>query len=96
MNNYQKLRFVRRVIGAMFNTIRNKRLAVLGFAYKVRAPALQMAGALQRLLQRQQASLSCAPLAQHTGAGGGGGAAAHRKCAAAVAADRVGAGAHMP
>ena len=34
MNNYQKNRFVRRVVSAMFNTIRNKKVAMLGFAFK--------------------------------------------------------------
>ena len=34
MNDYQKDRFVRRVISSMFNTITNKKLAVLGFAFK--------------------------------------------------------------
>ena len=34
MNNYQKNRFVRRVVSAMFNTIRNKKIAMLGFAFK--------------------------------------------------------------
>jgi len=34
MNDYQKQRFVARVIGAMFNTIKNKKLAVYGFAFK--------------------------------------------------------------
>ena len=34
MNDYQKTRFVHRVIGAMFNTIKGKRLAIYGFAFK--------------------------------------------------------------
>ncbi|GLI66104.1 hypothetical protein VaNZ11_009710, partial [Volvox africanus] len=34
MNDWIKARFVRRVITSMFNTIRGKRIAVLGFAYK--------------------------------------------------------------
>ncbi|KXZ51319.1 hypothetical protein GPECTOR_13g806 [Gonium pectorale] len=34
VNDWVKNRFVRRVISAMFNTIRGKRIAVLGFAYK--------------------------------------------------------------
>jgi UDPglucose 6-dehydrogenase len=34
MNDYQKQRFVHRVIGAMFNTIKGKRVAVFGFAFK--------------------------------------------------------------
>ena len=34
MNDYQKQRFVERVISAMFNTISKKKIAVLGFAFK--------------------------------------------------------------
>lgn len=34
MNDYQKQRFVERIISAMFNTIKNKRIAVFGFAFK--------------------------------------------------------------
>ena len=34
VNDYQKQRFVERVIEAMFNTISGKVLAVLGFAFK--------------------------------------------------------------
>ncbi|KAG2496632.1 hypothetical protein HYH03_005453 [Edaphochlamys debaryana] len=34
MNDWIKGRFVRRVISSMFNTIKGKRIAVLGFAYK--------------------------------------------------------------
>jgi UDPglucose 6-dehydrogenase len=34
MNYYQKNRFVERVIGAMFNTVSQKKIAVLGFAFK--------------------------------------------------------------
>ena len=34
MNDYQKQRFVERVIGAMFNTVAGKRVAVFGFAFK--------------------------------------------------------------
>lgn len=34
MNDYQKKRFVERVISAMFNTISNKRIAIYGFAFK--------------------------------------------------------------
>jgi UDPglucose 6-dehydrogenase len=34
MNDYQKKRFVKRVVSAMFNTIRNKKIAMLGFAFK--------------------------------------------------------------
>ena len=34
MNDYQKNRFVKRVVSAMFNTIRNKKICMLGFAFK--------------------------------------------------------------
>lgn len=34
MNDYQKHRFCRRVIGSMFDTVYDKRIAVLGFAFK--------------------------------------------------------------
>ncbi len=34
MNDYQKKRFVRRIMGAMFNTVSGRNLAVFGFAFK--------------------------------------------------------------
>ncbi|WPJ95017.1 UDP-glucose 6-dehydrogenase [Coraliomargarita algicola] len=34
MNDYQKHRFARRVISTLFNTVSDKRIAVLGFAFK--------------------------------------------------------------
>ncbi|OZJ04596.1 UDP-glucose 6-dehydrogenase [Bifiguratus adelaidae] len=34
MNEYQKERFVHRIISTLFNTITNKKIAVLGFAFK--------------------------------------------------------------
>ncbi len=34
MNDYQKNRFVERVISSMFNTVSQKKIAVLGFAFK--------------------------------------------------------------
>ncbi|XP_028753786.1 UDP-glucose 6-dehydrogenase 1-like [Neltuma alba] len=34
MNDYQKDRFVKRVVSSMFNTISGKKIAVLGFAFK--------------------------------------------------------------
>ncbi|KAI9117117.1 hypothetical protein K1719_011283 [Acacia pycnantha] len=34
MNDYQKDRFVKRVVSSMFNTIAGKKIAVLGFAFK--------------------------------------------------------------
>lgn len=34
MNDYQKQRFVERVVGSMFNTVKGKRIAIFGFAFK--------------------------------------------------------------
>ncbi len=34
INDYQKQRFVERIIGSMFNTISGKHIAILGFAFK--------------------------------------------------------------
>ncbi|KAG1654793.1 hypothetical protein FOA52_005728 [Chlamydomonas sp. UWO 241] len=34
MNDYQKNRFVERVISSMFNTVKNKKVAIFGFAFK--------------------------------------------------------------
>lgn len=34
MNDYQKNRFVRRIVSSLFNTIAGKKIAVLGFAFK--------------------------------------------------------------
>jgi len=34
INDYQKSRFVNRVVASMFNTVANKKIAVLGFAFK--------------------------------------------------------------
>jgi UDPglucose 6-dehydrogenase len=34
MNEYQKSRFVRNMVGAMFNTVAGKRIALFGFAFK--------------------------------------------------------------
>jgi len=34
MNNHQKDRFVKRIISTMFNTVSNKKIAILGFAFK--------------------------------------------------------------
>jgi UDPglucose 6-dehydrogenase len=39
INDYQKQRFVERIIESMFNTIANKHIAVLGFAFK-KVPSL--------------------------------------------------------
>lgn len=39
INDYQKQRFVERMIEAMFNTISGKKIAVLGFAFKKVLPS---------------------------------------------------------
>lgn len=43
INDYQKKRFVERVVDAMFNTISGKKIAVLGFAFKKVRKSLQFA-----------------------------------------------------
>ena len=56
MNEYQKERFVQRMLDAMFNTISGKRIAVLGFAFKKdtndarESPAIQIC---QRLIEEK-------------------------------------------
>lgn len=34
MNDFQKRRFVNRIVAALFNTINNKKIALFGFAFK--------------------------------------------------------------
>ena len=34
MNDYQKLRFAKRMVRTMFNTVSGKKIAMLGFAFK--------------------------------------------------------------
>ncbi|KAL8150218.1 hypothetical protein V2J09_020026 [Rumex salicifolius] len=34
LNDYQKSRFVNRIVASMFNTVSNKKIAILGFAFK--------------------------------------------------------------
>ncbi|XP_044490607.1 UDP-glucose 6-dehydrogenase 1-like [Mangifera indica] len=34
VNDYQKCRFVNRIVSSMFNTVSNKKIAILGFAFK--------------------------------------------------------------
>ena len=51
INDYQKQRFVARIIEAMFNTISGKKIAVLGFAFKKvpKAVATPFIAACQKL-----------------------------------------------
>ncbi len=42
MNDYQKQRFVERVISAMFNTISKKKIAIYGFAFKKVQPGYRL------------------------------------------------------
>ena len=52
MNHYQKDRFVRRIMGAMFNTVSDRQIAVFGFAFKKdtndtrESPAISVCGQL--------------------------------------------------
>lgn len=52
MNDYQELRFVRRMLAEMFNTVVDKRIALFGFAFKAEtgdtreSPAIRVARAL--------------------------------------------------
>jgi UDPglucose 6-dehydrogenase len=56
INNWQKMRFVQRIIRTLFNTVSGKRIAVLGFAFKKNtndtreSPAIQVC---QALIQEQ-------------------------------------------
>ena len=34
INDYQKHRFVERVVGSMFNSVQNKKIAIMGFAFQ--------------------------------------------------------------
>ena len=60
MNEYQKERFVRRILSSMFNTVSGKKIAILGYAFKKdtndarESPAI---GVCQRLLN-EKAKLS--------------------------------------
>jgi len=47
MNQYQKRRFVRRMITAMFNTLAGKRIAVFGFAFKANTDDIRDSPALE-------------------------------------------------
>ncbi|KAJ0973895.1 hypothetical protein J5N97_015860 [Dioscorea zingiberensis] len=41
INDYQKARFVNRVVSSMFNTVSGKKIAILGFAFQRRIPETQ-------------------------------------------------------
>jgi UDPglucose 6-dehydrogenase len=47
MNEYQKRRFVQRMIGAMFNTLADKRIAVFGVAFKANTGDTRASPAIQ-------------------------------------------------
>jgi UDPglucose 6-dehydrogenase len=47
MNDYQKRRFVRRMIQVMFNTLAGKRIALFGFAFKANTDDIRGSPALQ-------------------------------------------------
>ena len=66
INDYQKQRFVERIIEAMFNTISGKKIAILGFAFKKdtsdtrETPAIDVCKASYRMLQEQTSF--CTPM----------------------------------
>ncbi len=47
LNDYQKRRFVRRIINTLFNTVSGKRIAVLGFAFKKNTNDIRGSAAIQ-------------------------------------------------
>jgi UDPglucose 6-dehydrogenase len=47
LNNYQKRRFVERMLHAMFNTLADKRIAVFGFAFKADTGDIRESPAIQ-------------------------------------------------
>ena len=53
INDYQKQRFVERMIEAMFNTISGKKITVLGFAFKKARHLTQSHGCAVPALQPQ-------------------------------------------
>lgn len=60
MNEFQERRFVNRVIGEMFNTITNKKIALFGFAFKANTGDTRESPAIyiSRLLAEEQAEIS--------------------------------------
>jgi UDPglucose 6-dehydrogenase len=59
MNQYQKQRFVRRMISVMFNTLAGKRIAVFGFAFKANTDDVRDSPAIEvcRVLLAEQAEV---------------------------------------
>jgi len=60
MNDYQKHRFARKVVGTLFNTVSDKKIAVLGFAFKKDTNDTRESAAIYicRDLLEEQATLS--------------------------------------
>ncbi|KAI9815158.1 MAG: hypothetical protein M1832_005560 [Thelocarpon impressellum] len=60
INDYQKGRFAKRIILALFNTLKNKKIAVLGFAYKKDTGDTRGSAAIDlvQTLAMEQASLA--------------------------------------
>lgn len=60
MNDYQKQRFSRRILECLFNTIKGKRLAIFGFAFKANTGDTRESPAIYvcRDLLKEQAELS--------------------------------------
>lgn len=60
MNDYQKHRFTQRMLDSMFNTVSNKRVAILGYAFKKDTSDIRESAAIYvcRDLLEEQANLS--------------------------------------
>ncbi len=73
MNDYQKNRFVERVISGMFNTVSGKKIAILGFAFKkvcrrTCRPCLHSLEAMLDGLNAHHIDFACHPLESLEGA----------------------------
>jgi len=59
MNDYQKSRFAKKVVSAMFNTVSGKKLSILGYAYKKNTSDIRFSAATDvcKTLLRERAAL---------------------------------------
>ncbi|KAL3921036.1 MAG: hypothetical protein SGPRY_005040 [Prymnesium sp.] len=60
MNDYQKSRFAKQIVSAMFNTVSGKKMTVLGFAYKKNTSDIRFSPAIDvcKTLIRERAALT--------------------------------------
>ncbi|KAL1504526.1 hypothetical protein AB1Y20_010928 [Prymnesium parvum] len=59
MNDYQKTRFAKQIVSAMFNTVSGKKVSILGFAYKKNTSDVRFSPAIDvcKVLLRERAAL---------------------------------------